>query len=54
MNHKSKPTEKAEGLNRLSPRNLSPSLDYIIYLKLREAYYGQEEEDSRTCDDSDG
>ena len=38
--------EVAEGLNRLSQRNLSPTLDYNLYLKLREAYYGQEEEDS--------
>ncbi|GAB6264637.1 MAG: hypothetical protein STSR0001_00810 [Methanothrix sp.] len=51
--HKS-PEEGAEGLNTLSPRSLSPSQDYKIYLKLREAYYGQEEEDSRTCNDSDG
>lgn len=46
--------KKAEGLNRLSPRILGSYLDFNLYLKLREAYYGQEEEDSRTRNDSDG
>ncbi len=38
--------EMAEGLYRLNSRNLSPDLELYLYLKLREAYYGQEEEDS--------
>jgi hypothetical protein len=32
--------EKAEGLNRRNSRNHSLTMDCILYLKIREAYYG--------------